>query len=77
MTKLRNCNIYAKFLGQFHAGPMVAGSVRPFESRLVDSVAFVVVSLTASGSFILFSPSSVGCPKLLLMFDCGVCICLL
>ena len=43
-TKLQSCYICAEDLGQSHAGSLVGGSVSV--ARLVDSVGFLMVSLT-------------------------------
>ena len=44
MTKLQDHNIYAKELAQTHTGSLIVGSVSvgPCETRLVDSVAFLL-----------------------------------
>lgn len=43
--------------------------------RLVDSVGFIVVSLTPLAPSILSPHHFTRNPKLRLMFDCGLCIC--
>ena len=47
-TKLHNCYIYAEGLGQSCIYPLVGGyvSMNPYGPRLVDSVGFIMVSLT-------------------------------
>ena len=64
-TKLHNCYICAEGLGPSHAYSLVCGSVsvNPYGPRLVDSVGFLVVSLTPHAPTILFSPSSAGPPQ--------------
>lgn len=47
-TKLQNCYISTESLGESHACSLVGGSVSVslYELRLVDSVGFLMVSLT-------------------------------
>ena len=69
--------MYAEILCQSHAGSLVGGSVSvsPYGPRLVDSVGFLVVSLTPLAPTILpawllqDSPSSSYC------LSVGLCIC--
>lgn len=41
-------HVHSKDLDQYHAGSLVVGSVsgKPSETRLVDSISFLVVSLS-------------------------------
>ena len=59
----KNSNICAEDLVQTYSGSLIASSVSvsPYESCLVDSVGHVLlVSLEPCGSYISFSPSSIG-----------------
>lgn len=65
---------YIEDLNQTHKGPLITTpiSVSPYKSWFVDSVGYVlIVSLTPLLSQFFPSPSSMGCPKLCLIFNCG------
>ena len=55
MLNLYNYNIYVEGLGQSHAGSLVGGSVSMshYGLRLVDSVGFLMMSLTHMAPTIL------------------------
>jgi hypothetical protein len=66
-TKLYNSYICAEGLGLSHAGSLVCGSVsvNPYGPRLVDSIGFLVVSLTPLVPMILLPPLFRGIPQAL------------
>ena len=74
-TQLHNCSICAEDLSLFYACFLIGSSVSKnhYGPRLVDSVGFLVVSLTPLAPSILLPLSSVS-SKLHLILCCGFCI---
>jgi hypothetical protein len=64
-TKLHDCNIYVGSLGHTHTGSLmvISVSLSPYEPRAVDSMDFLVVSLTCLAHTVLPPHCLQDCPN--------------